>query len=288
MINITETEKPGVSSRSSHVLPLVVLLFWTLMLTSCQKDEAQRMFDSGMQMWKEQKYEDAIQNFIALTKAYPEHHLVDDSLFWIANIYEHFVKNPDQAVRFYRSLNNKFEDSEYAIPSMLGLARMRALQGDEGKRRAIRILMKLQKQSSPQLSDEIWEQNQFQLAQLFLDLKNYDQARAELKRLIFEKPDSKNVIKAYFQIGSYFQEEGNLELAKMTFIEVGRRYKNNKEALSSALSLASIYEEAGQLNEAIAIYESILNRLESKEVFYQLANNRIKKLKSRVKKTKTG
>ncbi len=274
--------------RPALLLRSAVLLFLIALLVSCQKDEAQRMFDSGMELWKQQKYEDSIQNFIALTKAFPEHHLVDDSLFWIANIYEHFVKNPDQAVRFYRSLNTTFENSDYHISAMLGLARMRAMQGDEGKRRAIRILMKLQKQSSPPLADELWEQNQLQLAQLFFELKNFDQARAELKRLIFEKPESGNVPLAYYQIGMYFLEEGHLELAKLTFIEADKKFKHRKEALSSALSLAAIYEESGQLNEAIQIYESILNRLEKKEVFYQLANNRIKKLKSRVKKTKTG
>jgi TolA-binding protein len=288
VINIFKLEQSGVRSLSRFTAHIVILAFLAFALGSCQKDEAQRMFDNGMQLWKEQKYDEAIQNFIALTKAFPEHDLVDDSLFWIANIYEHFVKNPDQAVRFYRSLNNMFEDSEYNISSMFGLARMRAMQGDEGKRRAIRILMKLQKSSSPPLEDDLWEQNQFQLAHLFFELKNFEQARAELKRLIFEHPESRNVPLAYFQIGKYFQEEGNLELAKMTFIEVDSKYKHKKEALSSALSLAAIYEESGELKEAIQIYESILNRLEKKEVFYQLANNRIKKLKSRVKKTKTG
>jgi len=270
------------------------LVEWTicfllvLLLISCQQDEAQRMFDNGMSLWKEQKYDESVQNLIALTKAFPNHHLVDDSLFWIANIYEHYLKNPEEAIRFYRSLNSKFENSDYNVRSMMGLSRVRSQQGDEGKRRAIRILLKLQKQTEPQLSDKQWENNQITLAELFLDLKNYEQARAELKRLIYEKPNSELTPSAYFQIGLSYQMQGDLDLAKITFIEADKKYGHQKESLSSALSLASIYEETGQLNEAIAVYNTILKRLKKQEVIYQLASNRIQKLKLRVKKTKTG
>ena len=112
----------------------VILLFVCLVqISSCQRDEAQQMFDRGLELWETKKYDESIQNFIALTKAFPEHHLVDDSLFWIANIYEHYIKDSKQAVRFYRSLTNKFESSDYYLKSMVGLARVRALEGDEGK-----------------------------------------------------------------------------------------------------------------------------------------------------------
>lgn len=267
---------------------LCLALLFTFLLAACQKDEAQKMFNSGMELWKEQKYDEAIQNLIALTKAYPDDPLVDDSLFWIASIYEHYLKEPDQAVRFYLSLNNMFESSEYNTRSMLGLARVRALQGDEGKRKAIRILKKLQKQDNPRLDDESWQQNQLQLAQLYFDLKNYQDARIELKRLIYEYPNSLYLPLAYYKIGKSFREEGNLELAILTFIETEKKFNHQRKSLSSALSLADIYEETGALLEAIDVYESVVKRLDEKEVFYQLATNRIETLKQRVKKTKTG
>lgn len=259
-----------------------------VLLISCQQDEGQRMFDGGMSLWKEQKYDEAIQNLIALTKAFPNHALVDDALFWTASIYEHYLDNPEQAIRFYRSLTNRFESSEYNVRSMIGLARVRSKQGDEGKLKAVRIFIKLQKQPNAFLSNAAWEQNQILLAQLLFDLKNYEQARVELKRLIFERPDSEYIPKAYYQIGKSYQLEGQTNMAEITFLEADRKFKFQKETLSSALSLASIYEESGQLLNAIRVYESILKRLEKREVFYQLATTRIQKLKSRVKKTKTG
>lgn len=259
-----------------------------LLITACQQDEAQRMYDNGINLWKEQKYDDAVQNFIALTKAYPNHRLVDDSLFWIANIFEHYQKEPEQAIRYYRSLNTMFESSEYNVPAMMGLARIRSTQGDEGKRKAIRIYVKLQKLPNPNLSKEDWERNQMSLAQLYYDLGNFEKARAELKRLIYERPESEFVAAAYYQIGRSYQEEGKLKLARLAFAEADERFGHERESISSALSLADIYEESGELVEAIRIYESILKRLEKGEIFYQLANNRIQKLRLRLKKTKTG
>lgn len=271
----------------SKMLRMVTVLLCVLLM-SCQQDEAQRMFDGGMSLWKEQKYDEAIQNLVALTKAFPNHALVDDALFWTASIYEHYLDNPEQAIRFYRSLTNRFETSEYNVRSMIGLARVRSKQGDEGKLKAVRIFMKLQKQPNAYLSEAAWEQNQILLSQLLFDLKNYEQARVELKRLISERPDSEYVPKAYFQIGKSYQLEGQINLAKITFLEADKKFEFQKVTLSSALSLASIYEESGQLLNAIGVYETILERLEKREVFYQLATTRIQKLKSRVKKTKTG
>lgn len=272
-------------TRFAKLLVLIFICF--VFFPACRRDEARQIFDNGLSLWKSEKFDEAIQNFIALTKAFPKHHLVDDSLFWIANIYEHYLQNPDQAVRYYRSLNNKFENSEHHQSSMIGLARVRAMQGDEGKRKAIRIYQKLQKQHST-LKKEDWDKNQFKLAELFFELAQYKQARVELKRLIVENPDSELISQVYFKIGRSYYLEGNLDLAKLTFWEADRKFKFMKVSLDSAISLADIYEEIGQLQAAIEVYQTILNRLKKKEVFYQLANNRINQLKSRLKKTITG
>lgn len=266
-----------------------VLFFVVLMISmGCQRDEAQRIFDRGLSLWENAKYNEAIQNFVTLTQAFPEHHLVDDSLFWIAKIYEQYLHNPEQTVRFYRSLTSRFEDSEYQLRAMIGLGKVRTLQGEEGKRKAIRIFRKLQKKPELLSQDKEWVENQFRLVDLFFDLKQYEQARIELKQIVLRKADLKSESKAYYLIGRSYQLEDNIELAIIAFQEAEKKYGFKKASLDSAISLADIYEQAGELRLAIGVYESILKRLERKEVFYQLANDRIKRLKFRLKNTKTG
>lgn len=267
---------------------IVLILLGLMLLPGCQNDEARRIFDRGLLLWEEAKYEEAIQKFVTLTQAFPEHHLVDDSLFWIAKIYEQYLHNPEQTVRYYRSLTSRFEDSEYQLRAMIGLGKVRTLQGEEGKRKAIRIFRKLQNHPELVQNKKEWVENQFRLLDLFFDLKQYEQARVELKKIILKKTDPKSESKAYYLIGRSYLLEENIKLAIVTFQEAERKYGFKKTSLDSAISLADIYEQAGELRLAIDVYESILNRLERKEVFYQLANDRIKKLRLRLKITKTG
>lgn len=267
---------------------ILILLLCLSIVSGCRQDEAQRLFDRGLSLWEEAKYDEAIQNFVTLTQAFPEHQLVDDSLFWIAKIYEQYLHNPEQAVRFYRSLTSRFENSEYHLRALIGLGNVRTLQGDEGKRKAIRIFRKLQKNPELMQQKKEWVENQFRLANLFFDLKQYEQARVELKRIILRKIDPKSESKAYFLIGRSYSLEENTRLAIVTYKEAEKKFGYQKISLDSAIGLADIYEQTGELRQAINVYESILNRLERKEVYYQLANDRIKKLRLRLKKTKTG
>lgn len=268
-------------------IKLILFLFVALVIGvgACGNNDSGLIFNEALKLVDEKKYDEAIQNLIALTKAYPDDPLVDDSLFWIANIYEHYLKDKKQGIRFYRTLNKRFENSEYRFQSMVGLARVYASLGDNEKRKAILIHQKLKK--SPLINGEK-EKNQYQLAQLYFDLKMYEKARAELKNLILNTKKRDYIPKAYYLIGFSYYVEGNKQLAEITFKEADKKFLHSRTSLASAISLADIYEETDHLQSAIEVYQSILSRLEQKEVFYQLAKDRIVKLQSRLKKTNKG
>lgn len=266
-------------------LGALLVLLAALLLSGCQNSGAKNMYDMALSQWEEGKYDESVQNLIALTKAYPEDPLVDDSIFWIANIYDHYLKNPAQAVRYYRSLTKGFEASEYYYPSMRGLARAYSSQDKEGKRKAILIYTKLQER---QLPDEEFEAIQWEMAQLYFDFNQYEQARVELKKLITAQPSSALTPKAYHLIGYSFYLEGKVDLAELTYRETDRKFNYGRSSLASALSLADIYEDQDRLSEAIRVYNTILARLEPKEIFHQLASNRVGKLRTRLKQTNKG
>lgn len=264
---------------------LLFLILGLFLLSSCQRNEGQRMFSTALTLWKSSNYDEAIQNFIALTKAFPEHELVDDSLFWIANIYEHYLREPEQGIRYYRSLTRKFDQSEYKNRSMIGLARIYGSKGNEGKQKAILIYEKLQKKFLP---ENEWIKNQFHLAQLYLQSKQFSSSRTALKTLITKYPKSDHTAKAFHKIGLSYYQEGKYALAEVTYKQTEKQYDYSNASLPSAVSLADMYEELDQLQSAIDIYRSILKRLDKNEMYYQLATNRIHKLKIRLRKTNTG
>ncbi|MDT8445939.1 MAG: tetratricopeptide repeat protein [bacterium] len=266
-------------------LGLFGLLAVGLFLVGCQGGGAKNMYDMAIRQWEEGKYDESVQNLIALTKAYPEDDLVDDSIFWIANIYEHYLKNPTQAIRYYRSLTKSFESSEYYHPGMRGLARTYSAQDKEGKRKAILIYNKLQERKLPLKENE---EIQWELAQLYFDFAQYEQSRVELKKLITSSPESSLSPKAYHLIGYSYYLEGKSDLAELTYKETDRKYNFTRSSLDSALSLADIYEDQDRLSEAIRVYNTILARLEPKEIFHQLASNRVNQLRTRLKQTNKG
>ena len=270
-------------NKQRAALGVFLLLF--AFIAGCQKGGPKQMYDQAIQQWGEKKYEESIQNLIALTKAYPDDELVDDSIFWIANIYKLYLKNPTQAIRYYRSLTKSFEDSEYYFPSMMGLAEAYSQQEKEGKQKAILIYQKLQEQ---ELQPAEFEKIQYQLAEIYMDFSQYEQARVELKKLITQKPDSSYAAKAYHLIGYSYYLSDRVDLAELTFKEADQKFDHGLSSLDSALSLADIYENQDRLSEAIQVYSSILIRLDRKEIIYQLAGNRIAKLKTRLKQTKKG
>jgi TolA-binding protein len=264
---------------------LLLSLITITVIGACNRSDSDLIFNEALSLIDEKRYDEAIQNLITLTMSYPDDQLVDDSFFWIANIYEHYLKDQKQAIRFYRTLNKRFNNSEYYYQSMAGLARVYASLGDSEKRKAILIHQKLEK--SP-LGEGEKEKNQYQLAQLYFDLKMYENARAELKKLIVNSKNRDYVPKAYHLIGFSYYVEGNKQLAELTFKEADKKFDYSRTSLDSAISLADIYEESNHLQSAIDVYQSILGRLKQKEVFYQLAKDRIAKLQSRLQKTNNG
>jgi len=258
------------------------LFILPLLFSACQQNGSQEMFERAMRLWQEQKHEEAVQNFVALTTAYPDDDLVDDALFWVGNLYEHYLGNPDQAVRFYRTLSKNFDSSPYHHQSMTGLARVYSDQGDDGRQKALLIYQKLQQSK---LKPKDYEINQIRLSRLFIEARQYSKARIELKRLIQTTKSQAILPKAYHLIGQSYYMEGRLDLAEIAYLEIDRRFDFGRPTLASAMSLAQLYEEMDQLQSAISIYESIIHRLEQREVFYQLASDRIIKLKSRQRQT---
>ena len=269
--------------RFTYLIFLLLLL--PLTIGSCQKNQGKKLFDESLVFWEQNRYEEAVQNLIILTKTYPDHYLNDDSLFWIANIYDHYLKKPEQAIRYYRLLNKKFETSDYINKSMHSLARIYLSQGDDGLRKALLIYQKLLKLD---LTDDEWEKLQFTLAEIYFQLRYFEQGRVALKELLQKREDSDLVHKAYYLIGNSYYREGRPDLTELSFLEAEKKFNHSKKSLTTAISLANIYEEQGHLQSAIETYQTILDRLKPNEMFFQLALSRMAGLKARLKKTHTG
>ena len=66
-------------------------------------------------LWEAGQYADAARNFITLSEIYPGDPLAEESLFWAASLYQHFLADPEQAIRFYQHLLVQYPAATMAL-----------------------------------------------------------------------------------------------------------------------------------------------------------------------------
>ena len=67
-------------------------------------------------------------SFITISEIYPGSPLVEDSLFWAANLYHHFLGNGPLAERYYQQLMVRFPEGEHFHSSLEAVAELYAQQ----------------------------------------------------------------------------------------------------------------------------------------------------------------
>lgn len=88
----------------------------------------QALLKQGMLLEEKQQYEQASKNYQRLIKDFPEHILIDEAYYRLANINDKHLANLEEAKRLYEHLIFNHEDSIYYIEAR---KRYRQLRGDD-------------------------------------------------------------------------------------------------------------------------------------------------------------
>ena len=260
------------------LLLIIVLSFYLATCTNVK--EAEDLFNRAILLWEKMEYDEAIEHFITLTKLHPSSHLVDDSLYFIANIYHIHLNENKQAIRYYRYLNKRFSDSEFYADSLKNLASLHVHNKDDIDK-AIRIYRTIQEEFP---AGENFVENQIEIAKLMIRKNDFGIARAELKKLIENDQSKQNKAIAYSLIGFSYYQEGKIELARLAYQAAQQFDKVGQTKWYSAINLAGIYEEEGDLKQSLDTFENLLSKVEQDELMYILVQKRIKKIQSRLSK----
>lgn len=96
-----------------------------ILFVQCSGKNDKDYYDSAMQLIKESKFDEAINEFNQLIENYPISHLVADSYFEMGKIYHgkmikslSEIESLEQAVEYYGLVANKFPDSQNAPKSL--------------------------------------------------------------------------------------------------------------------------------------------------------------------------
>ncbi|MDY0261725.1 tetratricopeptide repeat protein [Syntrophotalea acetylenica] len=124
---------------------------------------------------------------------------------------------------------------------------------------------------------------QYEIADTYFRMNNFEQARIEFEILLADYPQSKLVPQSLYQIGSSFFLEGKTDESEQVLNRLCREYPQNSFALEGFFTLAQVHEERGDLHKALQILEKLKGRYARKAILDQRSMHIRQRLKKKNK-----
>lgn len=125
---------------------------------------------------------------------------------------------------------------------------------------------------------------QYEVADSYFRLNNFEQAHIEFESLMLDYPGSTLLPEVQFRLAVVNVLQGDLERAMTAYREVTARWPQSPYAVEAQFGLAGVLEERERLREALELLEGLRGRYPNPEALAQ----RITLLKGRIDKKLTG
>ena len=240
----------------------ILAIFFFLTTTSCSRESAEILFKTGQDLWSKGELERSLDNFKNIIEKYPASDLYDDALFktgelyylsfndfsnaikyfqqlllidkarvklkyqaqsYIAEIYENSLNNYDQAIIEYQRLINNFENWVSPDSGQFKIARCYFKKGDY-KQAIVEYEILIERfPASPLVEESIYQMvtSDFIIGECSQAVEKYDMFQEKFA-------DSRFMPEIKFEIGSCYEEEGNLLESLKIFNELKNIYSNKK------------------------------------------------------------
>lgn len=124
------------------------------------------------------------------------------------------------------------------------------------------------------------EHTQYEIADTYFRMNNFEQTRIEFESLLNDYPDTKLFPEALYRIGTVFFLEGKFTDAMTVLQKLCHDYPDNAFALEGYFALAQIHEERGELRKALQVLKGLEGRYAKESILEQ----RIAQIVQRIKK----
>ena len=222
--------------------------FWYYVNLQTRLEET---FQKGLVLRQAGKYVDAVELFEKLHDEYPDFERVPQSLFQAAEIQDLYLGRYSDALLTYLVLERDFPEAAEVVPARKQVAVLYKYRlNDCGQ--AIAVYQKLLDQPDPG-NDQL----QYEVADCYFRLNNFDQARIEFDSLFKNYPQSILIAEVQYRIAMTYALEGKLPEAAGAYRLVVERWAESSYALEASFGLATVLEEQEELLEALKILESL-------------------------------
>lgn len=231
-------------------------------------------FARGEKLQLEGKYEDAAAVFENLYDRHPHFHRAAEAIFQTGEIRNLYLHSYHEALLAYLLVERDYPDSPLAERALKQVADIYKNQLREYLR-AIVIYQKLLDMGGKDSSEA-----QYEMADCYFRLNNFEQARIEFESFLKNFPDSERSAEVQYRVATAASLEGNLDKALETFKLVSKNWPDSAYAVEARFGQAGVLEEREELRSALQILEDLRDVYPNPKIL----KKRIEQVEERIKK----
>jgi len=224
------------------------------------------------------RYQEAARLYKKLQRRHPDSLKADEALYRLGQIRQLHLKSYAEAILAFLSLEKDYPHSPLAGEALRQVAELYKNQLLDYPR-AIVIYQKLLDRGT-----EDGDAVQYQIADCYFRLNNFEQARIEFESLLKNHPDSLLSAEVHYRLAVSLALEGEGKKAIAAFEQVEERWPESPYAVEARLGRAGVLEDRDDLGGALRLLEGLRGRYANGEILEQ----RISQVKTRMKKKTQG
>jgi TolA-binding protein len=236
----------------------------------------EEQFARAEAMLERGEYEGAVETFANLHQKHPKSPLAPRALYQSGEILNLYLARYQEALLAYLLLEKDFPQSEQARKAQLKVAEIYKHRLRDYPR-AIVAYQKLLDQGAAE-GDRL----QYEVADAYFRLSNFEQARIEFETLVKQQPDSPLLPEAAYRLAVSASLEGSLVEAERAFRVVASQWPESPFAIEALFGLAAVLEEREELLAALQILQDLDGHYPSSEILAK----KIAQVQDRIQKKK--
>lgn len=231
-------------------LVLLIALLGAVYLINLDKVFAYR-FERANRLLEQKRYQAAIEAFESLQTDHPRREGAARALFLAAETRQYYQQQGAEALLAYLLLARDYPDSPEALKAQLRAAEIYKSQLREFNQ-ALALLQKIA-DATPPNPDLV----QYEIADTYFRLNNFEQARIEFESLASNYPQSPLLPEVHYRIGMMLVFDKNLPAAAKALEKVSQLWPGHRFAIEAQFHLAGVLEEQEYLQQALVILKQL-------------------------------
>lgn len=210
------------------------LVLATVVSGSCTR-EPERVLEEAFRLWRTGNYSEAVEQFHAFSLRFPKTSFAPKALYLAAGGYASQLHDYPRAVSAYLSLARKYPSTDLAPEALKKVGDLhRQRLADLRKAIVYYGMVTEQYRRSPQAAE-----SQYLIAESYMELRQYDQARVEYLQAAKDYPKSRFVPLAYYQVANSYYAESDCNEAGRYYARVVDDFPNHALAADARVAKTS-------------------------------------------------